>query len=349
MRVLHLSNTLLSVKSFRLPRINMYKEYNAEVDVYTFFYSKSFSIVKNGDKPKFKYYFEFLKSIIFEKYDIAEIYGIQSAIFIPFIRSKRKKLFLTGLGSPFLGNLLTYWLFKMLVNYSSIFVDMIIVLNNEDEKIISGWTRGRCKVRKYFGENQLPIQSLKYKNNLGVDNSGYKFVGRLVGDKGLKDLIRFSKILSNKIIRVYGSNDPRNPSSASELIDELLSCKNIVLMGHQSFETIFLEDRRPLLVLSRREGLSTVVMEAILTRTPVVGFGVAGVLDIFEAIFITNTRLINSTNIEDLVSIESLAASFDYNLDEAAEMLLNKLQDEFEKRKLEISKVVEASLKLKDE
>lgn len=118
--------------------------------------------------------------------------------------------------------------------------------------------------RKSISESE--IEALKTKLNFTQDDFVFVFVGRIVGDKGINELVAaFDKISSEnskvKLLLVGPYEDDLDPLSEAtmKLIDEN---KNIISVGYQPDVRLFLAVSNCLVFPSYREGFPNVVMQA---------------------------------------------------------------------------------------
>ena len=333
MEFLHVSNNLTSVKMFRQPRIDFYSELGASVNIFTFdnWRRSSFSINS-------------INTLFFKKYHVSEFYGILASILSIFVRSDFKILVLTGLGSPYIAGGSYRLIFRFLVGVISYFVDQVRVLNQADYEILSVWCGGKCRVLKQFGEMQTSDKAYIEARLPSFNRTGYKFVGRLVSHKGLAHLRDLAICLPDKSFDIFGEPDTKNPSYDKSAIDALQKLPNVKLRGFADHTALYVDNRRPLLILSFREGLSTVVLEAILSKTPVVGFAVPGVIDVFNEIHIHNPYLLDVSQYTRLS--EKLSKNLDqlYDLEEASLRLRSFLLSERLRQKLDVGDLLNMSM-----
>jgi len=105
------------------------------------------------------------------------------------------------------------------------------------------------------------------KNKLGIHASDFVFifVGRLVGDKGINELVSaFQKIEKGntiKLVLVGSQEDDLDPLQKETLL-QIQSIPNIIAVGHQTDVRPFLAISDVLVFPSYREGFPNVVMQA---------------------------------------------------------------------------------------
>lgn len=180
-----------------------------------------------------------------------------------------------ALVKPFIQQLLSYTFANPL--------NKLLVLNNEDA---------------LWAEKNLKVTSKKVSTlpGIGVDISRFKaspkpegkftlaYVGRMLKDKGLYELINAIKILQQKgtalELVLAGAPDPSNPASISEKI--ILEWQNQGLckyLGHINDIPGFLNKANALVLPSYREGMPTCIIEASASGLPCIATNVAGCRD----------------------------------------------------------------------
>lgn len=182
----------------------------------------------------------------------------------------------------------------------------IHVLNRFDSKLIQSWIPSKYakRVHQTLGEG---VDLVTYKpahraerenirNMLGLKNSDVVigFVGRLIHEKGVKDLFKIAKsMLSHESYKflIAGDIDLGNPSSLSnqELL-ELIGLPNVIHLGWQKEMYNIYNALDVLLFLSFREGFPITPLEAMACGVPVVAFDRIGVQEAVPNFWRVNTH-----------------------------------------------------------
>lgn len=121
----------------------------------------------------------------------------------------------------------------------------------------------------YFSKEQIPTNELqRYRNKIGITTSDFVliFVGRLVADKGINELIQALKKVKSKhdnvkllLVGPYENNlDPLLPETLMEIEDD----HNIISVGYQNDVRPYLAISNALIFPSYREGFPNVPMQA---------------------------------------------------------------------------------------
>ncbi|WP_438965812.1 glycosyltransferase family 4 protein [Flavobacterium sp.] len=121
----------------------------------------------------------------------------------------------------------------------------------------------------YFNVNQVSMeQQNQLKNELGIltDDFVFIFVGRLVGDKGINELIeafkQVSKQFSTSKLLLVGLFEEKLDPLHSETLNEISQNKNIISVGFQKDVRFYFSIANALVFPSYREGFPNVVMQA---------------------------------------------------------------------------------------
>ncbi|MGV4554349.1 glycosyltransferase family 4 protein [Ornithobacterium rhinotracheale] len=155
----------------------------------------------------------------------------------------------------------------------------------------------------YFSKDQISedcLESLRKQYNILHDDFVFCFVGRLVKDKGIVELINAFTELNNpktKLILV-GKEEPKLDPLPAETIQKMNENPNIIRTGFQS-------DIRPFLALSHafvfpsyREGFPNVVLQAQSMELPCIVTDISGSNEIIENNI--NGTIIPKQNTEEL-------------------------------------------------
>lgn len=122
---------------------------------------------------------------------------------------------------------------------------------------------------EYFSEKNIDLNlknSLREELNISIEDFVYIFVGRLVADKGINELLIAFKNLSNKnkhikLLLVGPLESDLDPLNARSL-DEIANNKNIKFVGFQKDVRPYFAISNALVFPSYREGFPNVVMQA---------------------------------------------------------------------------------------
>jgi glycosyltransferase involved in cell wall biosynthesis len=134
---------------------------------------------------------------------------------------------------------------------------------------------------KHFNRNSISEieknvlrQSLKLQSNIFV----FIFVGRLVGDKGINELVQaFSKLNNERTkLLLVGSLESELDPLRSETLKEINENQNIISVGFQKDVRPYLSISNALVFPSYREGFPNVVMQAGAMELPAIVSNING-------------------------------------------------------------------------
>jgi glycosyltransferase involved in cell wall biosynthesis len=291
-RIVLSSNTAFSLYNFRLHLMRALKEKDYEVIAvspedgkYSELLKKEFSLfpVKNLDRKgtnpikDLKLFFEYfllfrkLKPDLVINFTIKpNIYGSISAglLGIPSISV------ITGLGYVFIRESWLTKFVKLLYWLAFRFNKAVVFQNPEDMKTLENLCEGRCLLIESSGVD-LKHFDLELCKETKKDGFTFLFVGRLLTDKGIYELIKaFEKLKKEKAkvkLIIVGSPDEGNPNSVSK--GELEKWVKEGLIEWHGFQ----KDVRPFYCMancvvlpSYREGIPRVLLEAMAMEKPII-------------------------------------------------------------------------------
>tara|TARA_B110000116_G_C16793467_1_gene565214 strand:- start:557 stop:1714 length:1158 start_codon:yes stop_codon:yes gene_type:complete len=157
----------------------------------------------------------------------------------------------------------------------------------------------------YFNPKDVSVKNKnKIKNNLGILNKDfvYSFIGRLVGDKGINELVIAFKKINNKhnnskLLLVGDIENDLDPLK-KETINEINLNSNIILAGYQKDIRPFLAITHCFVFPSYREGFPNVILQAGAMNVPCIVSNINGCNEIIKNLI--NGLIIQEKNIEDL-------------------------------------------------
>lgn len=228
------------------------------------------------------------KIMLREKPDIVLNFTIKPVIFASmaaFLFSKASIYSnITGLGYVFTGeNFKTKILKLIVVNLYKVAlgVNQKVFFQNPDdinlfldESIID---KKRVKLLNGSGINLIKF---KPNQNSKKERSSFLFVGRLLKDKGINELVSAVNLVRNEvkefIVYIVGEPD-NNPSSvSSEEISKLKNIPNIKFVGRLDDVRPYFEKCEVFILPSYREGTPRAVLEAMASGLPIITTDVPG-------------------------------------------------------------------------
>ncbi|MDO4225734.1 MAG: glycosyltransferase family 4 protein, partial [Bergeyella zoohelcum] len=156
---------------------------------------------------------------------------------------------------------------------------------------------------KFFSKEQVPeSQKIQLKQDLGISEEDfvYVFVGRIVGDKGINELLKAFSNIKNpnlKLILVGGMEEDLDPLK-TETLQEIQRNENIIEVGFQADVRPYFAISDALAFPSYREGFPNVVMQAGAMELPCIVSDINGCNEII--IENENGMIVPAKNIEKL-------------------------------------------------
>jgi N,N'-diacetylbacillosaminyl-diphospho-undecaprenol alpha-1,3-N-acetylgalactosaminyltransferase len=266
------------------------------------------------------------------KFHIIHSFSLQPNIYTGFacLFNRRIKVInhITGLGYAFTTSKLKPLLYRLfiLLLYQLLtpFTCKIIVQNSDDKKILSKLIGAKRKIEIIKGSgvnadffslrtvDKDLLNSTRKKFNLQASDIICTFVGRLVFEKGIRELlesaITISKINQSIKFLIIGWVDSHNPSSISQkYIDELRSYSNVIFLGKRNDVKDILAITNIFVLPTYREGFPRSVLEAMAMELPIISTDVPGVREAIKQSL--NGILVPVKNVEKLSNAISLLAN----------------------------------------
>jgi glycosyltransferase involved in cell wall biosynthesis len=364
-RIVLSSNTAFSLYNFRLHLMRALKEKGYEVMAispedgkYSELLRREFSFfpVKNLDRKgtnpikDLKLFFEYfllfrkLKPDLVINFTIKpNTYGSISAglLGIPSISV------ITGLGYVFIRESWLTKFVKLLYWMAFRFNRAVVFQNSEDMKTLKNLCEGRCLLIESSGVDLKHFDPELCKE-AKKDEFTFLFVGRLLTDKGIYELIRaYEKLKKEKPkvkLIIVGSPDEGNPNSISK--GELEKWVKEGLIEWYGFQ----EDVRPFYCMancvvlpSYREGVPRVLLEAMAMEKPIITTDAPGCRNV--CVDGVNGFLVKPRDVESLY----LAMKKAVEMGEAELRKMGKKGRKIVEQKYEISKIVSEYVKIIEE
>ncbi|WP_415425152.1 glycosyltransferase family 4 protein [Staphylococcus borealis] len=173
--------------------------------------------------------------------------------------------------------------------------DIIAVSESLKSKIVelNLANKSKIKVLGYGSSNGVNLEKFDKKfnaipNELQEQLSGYfviGFVGRIVKDKGIKEVVEMFKMLQAKNLKVklllLGNPEKDDSISASDY-QYLVDNNDVILAGHVSQPANYFNHMDVLVSPTYREGFANVSLEAQAVEVPVITTRATGAIDTIE-------------------------------------------------------------------
>ncbi len=251
------------------------------------FNGKSTSLVDN-----LHLFYKFAKLAMQVRPNLSLFYSNKPALFAPIVFKLIKTYSVsinTGFGSGFLMLKKKSNLVNKVVKFFLHFSDLVIVLNKEDYRYLLNKVKiSKDKLFILPGEG-VNINEFKYNPpSERCEFVKFIFIGRLLLDKGVIELIKAFDLLNKKYygyfdLTIVGSTDSTHPKSITE--ENLSLIKNSEYTNyirHTNNIAEVLSNSDVFVLPSYREGLSRAAMEACAIGRPLVVSDVAGLRDLVQ-------------------------------------------------------------------
>jgi glycosyltransferase involved in cell wall biosynthesis len=124
--------------------------------------------------------------------------------------------------------------------------------------------------------------ALRDKYAIGIDDFVFIFIGRLVGDKGINELVKAFEIYRNSSVKLLllGSLESDLDPLEEDVLQEIKSNPNIIATGFQTDVRLFLSIAHSLILPSYREGFPNVLLQGGAMGLPLISTDVNGAIDL---------------------------------------------------------------------
>jgi len=201
--------------------------------------------------------------------------------------------FVTGLGSMFIKKTAVTSLIELMYKTSFFFSKKVWFLNEDDydffieKKIVSGEKAEILPGEGIDTSEYSLLNETDFLHNGNEKSFKFLYLGRILKDKGIIELVEASKMLKLKYpnfdCQILGFIDALNPSSISEeTINDWVNEGAITYLGQTSNVKPFILDSDCVVLPSYREGISRTLLEAASMQKPIITTNVTGCRDIVE-------------------------------------------------------------------
>jgi glycosyltransferase involved in cell wall biosynthesis len=178
------------------------------------------------------------------------------------------------------------------------------LVSSKKIKVIANGSSNGIDTTYFDSERISEDQRSEFRTRLNIQKTDFVFVfvGRLVGDKGINELIdAFSKIKNSKVkLLLVGGLEPDLDPLFNHTINEIKTNSNIISVGFQNDVRPYFAISHCLVFPSYREGFPNVVMQAGAMGLPSIVSNINGCNEIIEEGI--NGTIIPSKDIESLFS-----------------------------------------------
>ena len=243
---------------------------------------------------------------------------------------------ITGLGSSFLGNNIIKLLIILTYRYCLKKSDLLIFQNNDDKELFIKYKILKNQKSVIIPGSGVDTNYYYYTKKEKNSFTNFLFIGRIIKDKGVYELIKAFEYFKKKNLNVklflLGQPDIDNPSNISiSKIKEWEKNKTLTYLGYSKDVRKFIIKCDCVILPTYREGISKSLLEASSVGRPIITTNVPGCKEIVDN-KITGL-LCNSKDTNDLIK----KIEFFLNMSQVQRNLMgkngrNKILDNFDEK-----------------
>jgi glycosyltransferase involved in cell wall biosynthesis len=288
MKIIIFANNFWNIYNFRLPLINKIKSKHdliliAPNDQYSkFFKEKGLTIKKIPFMPHTKSitsnFILFIKFFLYAreiKPDLIITYTIKCNLvgsICAFFLNTKSIINITGLGSGLINKNIFSKLLFLFYKFSLYFSNKVIFHNNSDRKLFL--KKKIVKTEQSVVIPGLGIDLNRYQMKKIDEIKNFFYIGRLVKNKGIKEFLKLSKINNNLKKRInfgiIGKFYNQDPDTISKEYFKKFKNKYVKYYGFKTNILHYYKNVDCLILPSKREGVSKVLLEACALGIPII-------------------------------------------------------------------------------
>jgi glycosyltransferase involved in cell wall biosynthesis len=171
-------------------------------------------------------------------------------------------------------------------NMMDIYIKKKLLKKNKAKVILNGSSNGIDLDYFCFDRVAPEIHLYKKKLNISTENFVFCFVGRVVGDKGINELIyafdKLSKIKNDIKLIIVGTFEKKLDSIDKEVEKKIIGHPSIIYVGKQDDVRPYYAISDCLVLVSYREGMPNVVLQAGAMNLPCIVSDINGCNEIIK-------------------------------------------------------------------
>ncbi len=180
---------------------------------------------------------------------------------------------------------------KNLINFfyklSFSFCDHLFFVNSDNEKFFKLKLGLKKKSTRIFGagvsKKKLILKQNFIKNKYNLYNTfNILFLGRIIKEKGVIDLIKIFKLLKIKNKKLIFIGDIDRSGFSQNINKKIFNYPNIIFLGHIKDAENYYDLANLFILPSYTEGMPTTLMEAIKYKVPTLTYKIPGVIDVIK-------------------------------------------------------------------
>ncbi len=303
-KILVIANTAWNIYNFRMTLISELQKNGHEVIVAASYdmYEKhikergiqccDIKMNQKGTNPfsDFKIIKQYRKLFKTVAPNIVLSYTVKPNIYASLALVKIKNIYIinniSGLGTLFIKKTIYSLIGKCLYRLALLRSNWVFFQNRDDEKLFVNSKLVSNKKTSVIPGSGVDTEKYRVKRNI---NKGKKilFVGRLIGDKGIVEFFKASKIVSKThpdvqfiIVGELGANN--KTAISKEVLECYLKETNAVFLGKRDDMIPVYKNADIMVLPSYREGLSKALLEAASMSLPIITTNVPGCKDVVK-------------------------------------------------------------------
>ncbi len=195
---------------------------------------------------------------------------------------------ITGMGATSITkNFIVKNFINFLYKFSFYFCDHLFFVNSNNEKFFKLKLGLRNKSTRIFGagvaKKKIILKNNFVKSKFNLRNTfNILFLGRIIKEKGVLDLIKIFKLLNIKNKKLIFIGDIDRAGFSQELNKNIFNYPNIIFLGHIKDPEEYYNLADLFILPSYTEGMPTTLMEAIKHQVPTLSYRIPGVNDVIK-------------------------------------------------------------------
>ena len=188
----------------------------------------------------------------------------------------------------------------------------------------------------YFSVKNLDIVDIRDHYNISKDDFIFGFVGRIVKDKGINELVNsfleINKTFVNAKLLLVGNYEEVLSPLGKEIKEEINNNKNIIYTGFQSDIRPYLKIMNIFVFPSYREGFGVSLMEAAAMGVPIIATDIIGCNEVIKDGY--NGVLVPPKSTTELIKAMKMLLEDKKKLENISNVTRKFVIDKYEQKKL---------------
>lgn len=171
--------------------------------------------------------------------------------------------------------------------FSFYFCDEVIYVNEQNEKYFVNYLGVKAKSNRIYGAGinlkKTHVLNKFFQKKYSLNNTfNILYVGRIIKEKGVLDVIKIFKLLNIRSKRLIIVGDFDHNAFSKTINKKIFNYPGIIFTGHLKDTSQIFELGNVFLLPSLTEGMPTTLMESIKYDIPTISYKIPGVIDIIK-------------------------------------------------------------------